>query len=84
VHVRTHQENGFAVLEVEDNGPGIPLELQQQIFEPFFTTKSEGEGTGLGLSFSREFVRQFGGEISCTSKPGHGAVFRVQLKMELA
>ncbi len=84
VHVRTHQENGYAVLEVEDNGPGIPLELQQQIFEPFFTTKSEGEGTGLGLSFSREFVRQFGGEISCTSQPGLGAVFRVQLKIEVA
>lgn len=84
VVVRTHQENGYAILEVADNGPGIPLELQQQIFEPFFTTKSEGEGTGLGLSFSREFVRQFGGEISCTSEPGNGAIFRVQLKMEQA
>lgn len=82
VRVRTSRENGFAILEVEDNGPGIPQELQTQIFEPFFTTKSEGEGTGLGLSISREFVRQFGGEISCLSEPGHGATFRVQLKVE--
>ncbi len=82
VRVRTSRQKDFAILEVEDNGPGIPAELQSQIFEPFFTTKSEGEGTGLGLSFSREFVRQFGGEISCTSQPGHGATFRVQLKME--
>lgn len=84
VRVRTHRQKGYAVLEVEDNGPGIPTELQSQIFEPFFTTKSEGEGTGLGLSFSREFVRQFGGEIFCSSQPGQGATFRVQLKMEQA
>lgn len=82
VRVRTSKHKDFAILEVEDNGPGIPTELQSQIFEPFFTTKSEGEGTGLGLSFSREFVRQFGGEISCTSQPGRGATFRVQLRME--
>ena len=82
VKVRTYRDQRWATLEVEDNGPGIPGELQERIFEPFFTTKSEGEGTGLGLSFSREFVRQFGGEISCASEPGHGALFRVQLKVE--
>jgi signal transduction histidine kinase len=82
VKVRTFRDERWAMLEVEDNGPGIPNDLQERIFEPFFTTKSEGEGTGLGLSFSREFVRQFGGEISCDSKPGQGAVFRVQLKVE--
>lgn len=82
VKVRTFRDERWAMLEVSDNGPGIPGDLQERIFEPFFTTKAEGEGTGLGLSFSREFVRQFGGEISCASEPGQGAVFRVQLKVE--
>jgi signal transduction histidine kinase len=82
VKVRTFREDGWALLEVADDGPGIPEEFKERIFEPFFTTKSEGEGTGLGLSFSREFVRQFGGEISLTSESGHGAVFRVRLKVE--
>jgi signal transduction histidine kinase len=83
VKVRTYRDRNWAMLEVVDNGPGIPGDLQERIFEPFFTTKAEGEGTGLGLSFSREFVRQFGGEISCASELGHGAIFRVQLKMEV-
>src|SRR5262249_28099325 len=71
----------FAELSVRDSGPGIPVNLQEQIFEPFFTTKKEGQGTGLGLSFSRDFVRRLGGDIICESEPGSGALFRVLLPM---
>ncbi len=51
-------------LQISDNGPGIPVEIQQQIFEPFFTTKDPGEGTGLGLAISARILERFGAQIS--------------------
>ena len=66
-----------AVLEVEDSGPGLPPEAQEQIFEPFFTTKEDG--TGLGLSTVQRLVEQHGGAISVRSHPGEGTCFRVVL-----
>jgi signal transduction histidine kinase len=65
-------------LQVEDNGPGIPLEIQEKIFEAFFTTKEEGQGTGLGLSLSREIVKNLGGEILLKSTIGQGTEFTVR------
>jgi two-component system, NtrC family, sensor kinase len=82
ISVSTCRDHGWAFLEVRDSGPGISDELKEKIFEPFFTTKKEGEGTGLGLSLSRDFVRQFGGDLECESAPGAGAVFRVRLPLE--
>lgn len=82
IHVYTSCRPPWAVLEVKDTGPGIAAELKEQIFEPFFTTKAEGEGTGLGLSMSRDFVRQFGGDLECESKQGQGSLFRVRLPLE--
>jgi two-component system NtrC family sensor kinase len=81
VRVRTRSEGKWAILEVEDTGPGVPAELKERIFEPFFTTKAKGEGTGLGLSLSRDFVRQVGGELECESEIGTGSVFRVRLPL---
>ncbi|MEM9175734.1 MAG: ATP-binding protein [Myxococcota bacterium] len=66
-----------AVLEVEDTGPGLTPEVQEQIFEPFFTTKEDG--TGLGLSTVQRLVEQHGGAITVTSRPGEGTCFRVTL-----
>ena len=71
----------YAMVEVEDNGPGIPLELQSRIFEPFFTTKSRGEGTGLGLSNTYESLHQSGGGIAVQSTPGSGSKFSVFLPL---
>ncbi len=57
-------------VEIEDNGPGIPEDVQARIFEPFFTTKGVGQGTGLGLDTARRIVRQHKGELRLESKPG--------------
>ena len=70
--------DGVAV-DVGDDGPGIPEDVQARVFEPFFTTKSEGEGTGLGLSICQGIVKEHGGRITLRSTPGHGATFTVEL-----
>ena len=79
VYVRTRVEGAHVVLEVVDNGVGIPPEVLPRIFEPFFTTKPVGVGTGLGLPICHGIVQQLGGELSAESSPGHGATLRVRL-----
>jgi signal transduction histidine kinase len=64
-------------IEVRDRGPGVPAALREKIFTPFFTTREKG--TGLGLAFVREIVRDHGGEVSVDDAPGGGAVFRIEL-----
>ncbi len=68
--VGLHQEGGYAVVSIRDNGPGIPAEILPRIFEPFFTTKKQGEGTGLGLDICRKIVEQYQGKIEVQSVPG--------------
>jgi signal transduction histidine kinase len=68
--VRTFREDHFVVVEIGDNGPGIPSDIRPYIFDPFFTTKGVGEGTGLGLNTAQVIVRKHGGNIQVTSKPG--------------
>ncbi|HET9954629.1 MAG TPA: ATP-binding protein [Polyangiaceae bacterium] len=67
------------LLEVADNGPGIPRELQERIFEPFFTTKPVGQGTGLGLAICRDIVHSLNGNLSLESEPGRGTRFQIRL-----
>ena len=69
---------GRVVLEVEDEGPGVPPEIEDKVFDTFFTTKSEGQGSGLGLSTVRMLVNETGGKIAlCPSSKG--ACFRIEL-----
>jgi two-component system NtrC family sensor kinase len=79
--VRTwHDANQEAVvLEINDDGPGIPDELQPKIFDPFFTTKEVGKGTGLGLTVAYAIVQEHGGRIRLESHPSSGASFYVEL-----
>lgn len=71
----------LAVLEVEDEGPGIPRALQAKVFEPFFTTKPPGQGTGLGLAICYGIVADHGGTLDLVSAEGEGARFHVSLPM---
>ena len=70
LRIRTYRDDGCVVVEIGDNGPGIPDEVQPHIFEPFFTTKGVGEGTGLGLDTVQRIVKKHRGNIQVTSKPG--------------
>ncbi|MGE5501214.1 MAG: cell cycle histidine kinase CckA [Ignavibacteriales bacterium] len=73
----------LALIEVADDGPGIPPEVLSKIFDPFFTTKPVGEGTGLGLATVYGIVRQSDGFIHVDSKPGEGAAFRIFLPVHI-
>jgi len=81
IAVRTWQEDECLYVAVSDNGAGIPEQIRQRIFDPFFTTKEVGQGTGLGLSISYEIVKNHGGEILVSSRPGTGATFTVRLPL---
>jgi len=70
LRVRTYREDGFVIVEIGDNGPGISPDVQPHIFEPFFTTKRVGEGTGLGLDTVQRIVKKHRGNVQVTSKPG--------------
>ena len=70
LRIRTYRDDNCAVVEIRDNGPGIPEEVQPHIFEPFFTTKGVGEGTGLGLDTVQRIVKKHRGNIQLNSKPG--------------
>ncbi|MFT3925709.1 MAG: ATP-binding protein [Myxococcales bacterium] len=71
-----------AILEVRDNGPGVPEEAWERVFDPYYTTKSEG--TGLGLAIVKKIVLEHGGEISCAKAPEGGACFQIRLPMSRA
>jgi signal transduction histidine kinase len=70
LRVRTYREDNCVVVEIADNGPGIPADVKPHIFEPFFTTKGVGEGTGLGLDTVQRIVKKHRGSIQVDSKPG--------------
>jgi signal transduction histidine kinase/ligand-binding sensor domain-containing protein len=83
VTVATKQENGKLLIQVKDNGMGIPAAIREKIFQPFFTTKPTGKGTGLGLSMSYDIVTKgHGGELTVVSKENEYTVFTIILPLQ--
>ena len=79
ISLRTYAEDDHVVVEIKDNGPGIPEDIQARIFEPFFTTKAPGHGTGLGLHISHDIVaNRHHGQLLVKSKPGE-TIFKIIL-----
>jgi signal transduction histidine kinase len=81
IRIITRSEADFVMVEIADNGPGIPPDVLPHIFEPFFTTKSVGVGTGLGLDICYRIVQQHHGTMEVRSEPGHTR-FIIRLPIE--
>jgi signal transduction histidine kinase len=83
LRIRTARENDFILVEIADNGPGIPADVKSRIFDPFFTTKGVGEGSGLGLDFVHRIVTGMHGQVSVDSVPGDTR-FAVRIPIQAA
>ena len=83
ITLRTRSEGDKVIVEIQDNGPGIPAEIQKRVYEPFFTTKPPGQGTGLGLHIAYTVVNNHAGKLDLTSKPGK-TCFQVTLPIQLS
>jgi two-component system NtrC family sensor kinase len=81
IRIKTYQRNKEVVVEISDNGEGIPEENLKHIFEPFFTTKEVGKGTGLGLSVVYGIIQNHKGKIEVESEINKGSTFRVILPL---
>jgi len=79
IDIRTKVFPDHVVVEIEDNGPGMPLSVKQKIFEPFFTTKAVGKGTGLGLSIVYSIIENHKGTLEVISEVGQGTIFKISL-----
>jgi two-component system, NtrC family, sensor kinase len=79
--IRTHADDSKTriIVEIIDDGPGIPESYLTRIFDPFFTTKEVGKGTGLGLSLSYGIIKEHGGNIYARSQLGEGSIFVIEL-----
>jgi two-component system NtrC family sensor kinase len=81
VVTRLNREKAEVVIEVNDNGEGVPVEHLDRIFDPFFSTKEEGKGVGLGLAVVYGIVESHGGRIDVRSVVGQGTTFEVALPL---
>jgi len=82
VKLSTRRSGPLAVIDVDDQGPGVPDQLVQRVFEPFFTTKAPGEGTGLGLSLVASIIESHEGTVLVSRSPSGGARFRLHLPLD--
>ncbi|MBG1262019.1 ATP-binding protein [Nostoc commune] len=85
IRISSEQVNENVVIQIADNGAGIPEEIQSRLFDPFFTTKEVGKGTGMGLSISYQIITEkHGGSLQCISSLGQGAEFVIAIPIREA
>jgi signal transduction histidine kinase len=84
IWITTRVVGGNACIDIRDDGPGIPPDVQARLFEPFFTTKGVGQGTGLGLSICQKIMQSHGGVVSFASTVGQGTTFTISLPIQAA
>ena len=77
--IKTFRKEKEVVIEIEDNGSGIPEEMKDKVMQPFFTTKKGTEGTGLGLSITNDIIKAHGGQLDIKTEKGNGSVFVISL-----
>jgi len=83
IKIKTYEENDKLLIEIVDNGCGMPDNIIKKIYEPFFTTKEVGKGTGLGLNISYDIVvNKHNGELICTSELDKGTTFKIILPID--
>ena len=82
LHIRTKPSSDSVIVEIEDNGPGIPIAIQDRVFDPFFTTKDVGKGTGMGLDITNRIItKRHHGDLQLLSEPG-STCFRIRLPIK--
>ncbi len=81
LEIQTEVQDEEAIITIKDNGPGIAKSVKKRIFDPFFTTKPVGKGTGLGLSISHQIIEKHQGKLTCDSKLGQGATFKITIPL---
>jgi hypothetical protein len=81
VSIRASEVQGQMVLQVEDNGEGIPASLQQEVFRMFYRGSHRSQGAGLGLYFARQMAQRLGGQVNLESSPGVGSTFTLRLPL---
>jgi two-component system NtrC family sensor kinase len=82
ISLSTRLAGSEVVIEIGDDGPGIPPELRDRIYEPFFTTKAVGRGTGQGLALARATIDRHSGSLECVTAVGKGTTFTIRLPLE--
>lgn len=82
ITISTHHKAGWAEIHIQDNGTGIPADVQRRMFDPFYTTKELGKGTGQGLAIVQSVMQKHGGTVSCETEIGKGTTFVLRLPLE--
>ncbi|MEP1059821.1 MULTISPECIES: PAS domain-containing sensor histidine kinase [Cyanophyceae] len=83
ITIQTKVTGKTVVIQMTDNGPGIPKAVQKRLFDPFFTTKAVGKGTGMGMSISHQVITErHKGSLKCRSLPGQGASFIIEIPIQ--